>query len=1042
MPVSKNFVAQITDTEGTGLTLNLTGLYTDSASFAEAYNNQPAELTYSIKNGDNKEIGIGNFNGVNQFDRTTVKATLVAGVYNDSNPTRINLIGQSTVKVSFNAEEFNDFYDHTQDTTNPHNVDAAQAGADPAGSAAAVQSNLDTTNANLGTHVARVDNPHSVTAAQAGADPSGSAATVQSDLDLHKANTGNPHLTTAAQVGADPLGSAGAVQSNLDVHIADDTNPHAVTASQTGAEPGLGNPSTNGFVLSSTIAGVRSWVAPGSGGASLFTELLDTPADYSGQQGKLVKVNATEDGLIYGDPSGSSVSWGDITGTLSNQTDLQSVLDSKAVIADITYETLNAAGDVGTGTNQLAQGSHLHPGVYDPAGSAATVQSNLSAHEADGGNPHNTTALQVGAPEEAPADGTIYARQNNAWIDAPQTPVGGFSTHFNFSTNTSATDPGSGNVKVNAADIRTATFIYLSATTSKGNPIDPSIFKWGKGDYFGLFDELKPDGVYYEVTGAVVDNTGWYTVPVSALSGGTASIGNGRASRLIEISSPDSRLNRGGALDQVYAKLGPEDWNADWVTADAAFVGADPAGSAAAVQGNLDTHESDFTNPHNVTAAQVSAEPDLGNPAQNGYVLSSTIGGVRSWVAQSGGGASAFTDLTDTPADYTGQQGKLVKVNATEDGLIFGDPSGTTVSWGDITGTLSNQTDLQTELDAKEDDLGNPVSNGLVLASTTGGVRSWVDKIDASGVTYENLDANGDVGTGATQVAQGDHLHPGVYDPAGSAATVQTNLDAHEGDFTNPHNVTASQTGAEADLGNPASDGYILSSTVAGIRSWIPQPSGGGEANTASNAGIGGVGITLPKQGVDLPFKAIDVEDSKLSVTDDVGNKEVVIGVNEANFAHMQNTSNPHSTTAAQVGAEPDLGNPASDGYVLSSTAAGARSWVAQSGGGDLTDAIFPTFAVMDANVAAAAAINFATGNSQTVDAAVNPAVTVTSPTGRPGHFALTIANSGSLTSIAPSAGGDILWENDVPPSWAGKTKLSLYYDGSEWAGSGLVNVL
>lgn len=36
-----------------------------------------------------------------------------------------------------------------------------------------------------------------------------------------------------------------------------------------------------------------------------------------------------------------------------------------------------------------------------------------------------------------------------------------------------------------------------------------------------------------------------------------------------------------------------------------------------------------------------------------------------------GGGASAFTDLSDSPADYTGQAGKVPTVKATEDGLEF-----------------------------------------------------------------------------------------------------------------------------------------------------------------------------------------------------------------------------------------------------------------------------------------------------------------------------------------------------------------------------------
>ena len=38
--------------------------------------------------------------------------------------------------------------------------------------------------------------------------------------------------------------------------------------SNLGGEPALGNPSTNGYILSSTTAGVRSWVAPPTGGGT------------------------------------------------------------------------------------------------------------------------------------------------------------------------------------------------------------------------------------------------------------------------------------------------------------------------------------------------------------------------------------------------------------------------------------------------------------------------------------------------------------------------------------------------------------------------------------------------------------------------------------------------------------------------------------------------------------------------------------------------------------------------------------------------------
>jgi len=51
-----------------------------------------------------------------------------------------------------------------------------------------------------------------------------------------------------------------------------------------------------------------------------------------------------------------------------------------------------------------------------------------------------------------------------------------------------------------------------------------------------------------------------------------------------------------------------------------------------------------------------------------------------------------FTDLTDTPSDYTGQGSKVVKVKSTEDGLEFADESGGASSFLDLTDTPSDYT--------------------------------------------------------------------------------------------------------------------------------------------------------------------------------------------------------------------------------------------------------------------------------------------------------------------------------------------------------------
>lgn len=63
-----------------------------------------------------------------------------------------------------------------------------------------------------------------------------------------------------------------------------------------------------------------------------------------------------------------------------------------------------------------------------------------------------------------------------------------------------------------------------------------------------------------------------------------------------------------------------------------------------------------------------------------------------------------------------------------------------------------------------------------------------------------------------------------------------------------------------------------------------PPGSSTGEANTASNQGVGGVGPFNSKVGVDLQFKNINAGSNKITVTNDAGNKEIDIDVAQANL--------------------------------------------------------------------------------------------------------------------------------------------------------------
>lgn len=123
---------------------------------------------------------------------------------------------------------------------------------------------------------------------------------------------------------------------------------------------------------------------------------------------------------------------------------------------------------------------------------------------------------------------------------------------------------------------------------------------------------------------------------------------------------------------------------------------------------------------------------------------------------------------------FVGQAGKVLKVNVAENGYEFAEDS-TDVSWGDVTGTLSNQTDLQAALDAKEDSITNlPATKGGTGLNDLTGQSGKILKVksDASGyefaddaegsndkpdVTYVTIGASGDYSTIESAITAGNY---------------------------------------------------------------------------------------------------------------------------------------------------------------------------------------------------------------------------------------------------------------------------------------------
>jgi hypothetical protein len=155
-----------------------------------------------------------------------------------------------------------------------------------------------------------------------------------------------------------------------------------------------------------------------------------------------------------------------------------------------------------------------------------------------------------------------------------------------------------------------------------------------------------------------------------------------------------------------------------------------------------------------------------------------------------------------------------------------------------------------------------------------------------------------------------------------------------------------------SDVRKLAKDVAELTKLVMNIRG---SGGGGGEANTASNVGVGGVGLYNSKVGVDLQFKNINAGSAMITVTNDVPNKEVDINLG------------PHTHQAAGSGGQLDHGlamtaasllDDDHTGYLLASGArALAGNWAL--GGFNLTGggSIYSDYYILGANPASAGRI-------------------------------------------------------------------------------------
>jgi hypothetical protein len=169
--------------------------------------------------------------------------------------------------------------------------------------------------------------------------------------------------------------------------------------------------------------------------------------------------------------------------------------------------------------------------------------------------------------------------------------------------------------------------------------------------------------------------------------------------------------------------------------------------------------------------------------------------------------------------------------------------------------------------------------SGAGVSITNNSGNGTYDIVISGTGTITGASAGGTGGVGLVLTPSGGTLEFKNISAGSSAITITDDTVNHNVKLDAPL-VTSGNAGVVPALTNVGTQ--YLDATGA----WsTPSGTGTGEANTASNAGLAGVGITLTKSGVNLPFKAIEANSSKISVTDDATNKAVAIDVNQGNLS-------------------------------------------------------------------------------------------------------------------------------------------------------------
>lgn len=464
--------------------------------------------------------------------------------------------------------------------------------------------------------------------------------------------------------------------------------PYALDSQVALKENALGNPSVNGYVLSSTTGGVRSWVQPQTGmtypGAGIA---LSTGSAWAGS----ITNNSANWNTAYGWGNHASAGYAPLaspvfTGTPRISTDTVATR-AYARANGMVYPAAGIPLSSGTGwstsiTNNSTNWNTAYTERRQWDGSAtnlvpATGRTSLGATTVGGSlftltNPSAVTFLRVNADNTVSALSDVNFKTALALNNVTNESKATMFTSPTFTGTVSMPSPfylGGTSVSTTAAQLN-----YLSTATGKTGT---GTIVFNNSPLFTNQITLPP--TTWLPSGAELNwNSGDVTLTHSptapgqlTLAGGNLSLGSNTLYVTGPIGSTTDRVSKGWFSDIE---------SANWPTvagtsidatfapkANPTFTGTVTLPGTTSI-GNVSSTEIGYIDGLTSSAQTQlnSKEPALGNPAADGYVLSSTTGGVRSWIPPGSGGGMVYpgagiavstgsawgTSITDNSANW------------------------------------------------------------------------------------------------------------------------------------------------------------------------------------------------------------------------------------------------------------------------------------------------------------------------------------------------------------------------------------------------------